>query len=293
MAGYSRTYTESENVKKLRQAAESLAASKPGDYVSANGERLSQLYSSLQNRPAFSYNPEEDGLYQAYRKQYTNLGRRAMEDTLGQAAALTGGYGSSYSQNAGQQAYDSYLIQLTNKIPELAQTARSAYDSEGDRLAQQYNLLSSQENQDYSRWRDTVSDYYTRLQQANSALNTERSFDYNAWRDGVADSQWQAQYDYNARRDAVKDSQWQAEYNLSLAKAAASSSGSSGSSGSKSSGKTEKTYDGMTDSQLTSKVKTLLTKFPAAQVSKILQGSASGLTATQAKRALTLLKGLV
>ena len=34
------------------------------------------------------------------------------QDTIGSAAALTGGYGNSYAQNAGNQAYNQYLLGL-------------------------------------------------------------------------------------------------------------------------------------------------------------------------------------
>ena len=46
-----------------------------------------------------------------------------MEDTLGKAAALTGGYASSYAQSAGQQAYNGYLQELAALVPELRQAA--------------------------------------------------------------------------------------------------------------------------------------------------------------------------
>ena len=43
-----------------------------------------------------------------------------MKDTMGQAAALTGGYGSSYAESSAQQQYDAYLQQLGDIVPELA-----------------------------------------------------------------------------------------------------------------------------------------------------------------------------
>ena len=76
----------------------------------------------------------------------------AMMDTLGQAATLTGGYGNSYAQGAGQQAYQSYLQGLNDKIPELYQLALERYDREGDRLYKGYTMLNEQEGQDYDRY---------------------------------------------------------------------------------------------------------------------------------------------
>jgi guanine deaminase len=46
-------------------------------------------------------------------------GQQAMRDTMGQAAALTGGYGNTYAQQAGEQAYAAYLSRLNDVLPEL------------------------------------------------------------------------------------------------------------------------------------------------------------------------------
>ena len=43
-------------------------------------------------------------------------GRLAMMDSMGRAAALTGGYGSSYAQSAGQQAYQKQMDSLYSQF---------------------------------------------------------------------------------------------------------------------------------------------------------------------------------
>ena len=144
------------------------------------------------------------------------LGQQGMMDTMGQAAALTGGYGNSYAQTAGQQTYQGYLQQLNDRIPDLYQLALSKYQLEGNALADQYAMLGTREDQDYGRYRDSVSDYYAELQRLYSQFATEREYDYGKHidernyqyqqdRDAVSDQQWQTQYD-----EAVR--QWQAEY---------------------------------------------------------------------------------
>jgi hypothetical protein len=80
---------------------------------------------------------------------------------MGQAAAMTGGYGNSYAQSVGQQAYQGYLQQLTDKIPELYQIALSKYNSEGDELYKQHALYSDLFNTEYGQHRDAVGDYQT------------------------------------------------------------------------------------------------------------------------------------
>lgn len=71
-------------------------------------EQVRELFEKLQNQEKFSYDLNGDALYQQYKDQYTTQGKLAMMDTMGQAAALTGGYGNSYAQGVGQQAYHCY-----------------------------------------------------------------------------------------------------------------------------------------------------------------------------------------
>lgn len=52
---------------------------------------------------------DEAALFDQYADYYKRLGKLAMEDSTGRAAALTGGYGNSYAEVAGNQAYDSYI----------------------------------------------------------------------------------------------------------------------------------------------------------------------------------------
>ena len=59
---------------------------------------LERLYAAITGRPAFSYDPASDPVYNSYAQSYQRRGRLAMRNTMGQAAALTGGYGSSYAQ---------------------------------------------------------------------------------------------------------------------------------------------------------------------------------------------------
>lgn len=103
---------------------------------------LERLYAAITGRPAFSYDPASDPVYNSYAQSYRRRGRLAMRDTMGQAAALTGGYGSSYAQSVGQQQYDSYLQSLGEALPELYGMALQRYNAEGDALKTAWELAS-------------------------------------------------------------------------------------------------------------------------------------------------------
>lgn len=111
-------------------------------YQSGYQKQLDDTMDKILNREDFAYDLNGDALWKQYQDQYTRKGKMAMMDTMGQAAALTGGYGSSYGQAVGQQAYQGYLQEMNQFIPELYQMALQRYQMEGDRLNQQYDMLA-------------------------------------------------------------------------------------------------------------------------------------------------------
>lgn len=148
-------------------AALRAAQAKLPGYDDSYGDDLAGLYQQITGREPFRYDLDADMLYQQYRQQYMTQGQQAMRDTMGQAAGLTGGYGSTYAQNAGQQAYNAYLQQLNERIPELEERAYQRWQAEGDRLNQQYAMLRDLANDEYGKYRDAMSDYYTNVQLAD------------------------------------------------------------------------------------------------------------------------------
>lgn len=106
-------------------------------------EQLNSLYDQIMNRKPFQYDLNGDLLYRQMADQYTQLGQQAMRDTMGQAAALTGGYGNSYAELAGNQAYQQYLTALNQQIPDLYDRAYNVYQDDMDWLIQQYQLAAA------------------------------------------------------------------------------------------------------------------------------------------------------
>lgn len=208
-------YTESAAVKAAKDALDAQLAKKPGAYTSAWQNKLDEVLDKIQNREEFKYDLNGDALYQQYKDKYIQQGKMAMMDTMGQAAALTGGYGSSYAQSVGQQAYQEHLQGLNDKVPQLYQLALDKYKSDGDDLYNKYALLSDAESQDYGRYRDTVSDWQSEQDRLQGIYDSERNYDYNRYVDdrdytyGIwSDAEDRA---YQEQRDAIADQQWQQE----------------------------------------------------------------------------------
>lgn len=148
-------------------------------YVSRYQDKIDELTAQILGRAAFSYDPETDPTYQQYKEAYTRDGQRAMQDTLGQVSARTGGLASSYAGSAAQQTYDNYMAALEDKIPELRQLAYSMYQDEGDTQRANLEMLVALEQGDYAKYADLLAQY-----------NTDRSFDYGVHRDNISDERY-------------------------------------------------------------------------------------------------------
>ena len=121
---------------------------------SYNMGALEDAYSAIVGRDKFSYDVNSDATYQQYRDLYTAQGKLAQLDAQGQAAALTGGYGNSYAQTAGQQAYQGYLQKLNEVVPELYGMAYDQYQQEGQDLLNRYAMVKEMEDTRYGLAQD-------------------------------------------------------------------------------------------------------------------------------------------
>lgn len=179
-------------------------------YTSRYQNQIDDLTRQILNREAFSYDPEKDPTYQQYKESYTRSGERAMQDTLGQVSARTGGLASSYAGSAAQQTYDNYMGALADKIPELKQLAYSMYQDEGNTQRANLEMLVALEQGDYAKYADLLAQY-----------NTDRSFDYGVHRDNIGDERYNNEWNYSVGRDQIADKRYEdeTEYNRALAKA--------------------------------------------------------------------------
>ena len=200
-------YKASDTVAQAHAALQQQLAAKPGEYQSTWQGQINGIIDRILNREDFSYDVNSDALYQQYKDQYSTLGKLAMQDTMGQAAGLTGGYGSSYASTAGNQAYQSYLSQLNEVVPELYGMARDQYNQEGQELYNQYGLLTDQDSQDYGRYVDQYNQWASERDHLQGVYNDERNFDYGQYSDDKS-------YAYDEYRNAISDQQWEKNYEL-------------------------------------------------------------------------------
>ena len=192
-------------------------------------DQIKDMMSKIQNREEFSYDADTDPLFQQALASAMNSGKQAMQDTIGQASALTGGYGSTYATSAANQSYNAFIEDAYDNLPQYYQMALEAYQLEGDEMYRQLDMLNTADskefdrtltaydstfawrnqmyNESYSQFRDTKSDAFNSAnlqlniygQQANDAYNL-----YNATSD-YADTLYSREYD-----------KWYAEMNQAM-----------------------------------------------------------------------------
>lgn len=157
-------------------------------------DQTESLGQQLINYKPFTYDINSDVMYRQYKDQYQKLGQQAMADTMGQAAALTGGYGNSYAATVGNQAYQSYLQQLYDRIPELYNMALNNYNTNRSNLesalataSQLYNMEENRIDNDYQLLADKYNAYMSRY-------DTLSNRDYTAYSDALALAEQQRQF---------------------------------------------------------------------------------------------------
>lgn len=150
-------------------------------YKASYDDQLQEIYDKIVNRDKFTYDLNSDALYQQYADQYQLMGRQAMMDTMGQAAALTGGYGNSYASTAGNQAYQAYLQQLNNVVPELYGMALDQYNAEGDKLLTQYSMLGDMADDEYGKYQDALAQYWQNVNYQKQNADAAYDRGYTDW----------------------------------------------------------------------------------------------------------------
>ena len=182
------------------------------DFKYGNQAQLDAIMNSILNREKFSYDLNGDALYQQYKDKYTQQAKMAMGDAIGQASAMTGGYGNSYAQSVGQQMYQKEMQNLNDIVPELYQMAYDKYNQEGQDLYNQYGMLTDDYDRGYAKHMDGYnqlmdmlgikrSDYYDGAdlfyteqnnknsvadKEFNNAMEILNRNDSNAW----AEAEW-------------------------------------------------------------------------------------------------------
>lgn len=121
-------------------------------YKNPYSEQQQALIDKILNKPAFSYDFNEDPAYKAYEKKYGFYGEQARQDTLGDVAGMTGGIPSSYAVSAAAQAQNQWNSRLSDVIPELQNAAYNRYQNNIQNDFDASKLLADLDSTSYGRY---------------------------------------------------------------------------------------------------------------------------------------------
>lgn len=237
------TYKQGAMVSEAQKVLDDWESNKkPTDYTSPYADKINQQLDAILKGEKFNYDFNVDPIYRQMQDNFVKQGDLAMQNASAQAAALSGGYGSSYGTTAATQAYLQNMDELNDSALKLREQAYQAWIAQEEKKRQDLALLQQQEADAYGKHRDEVSDYNAERDYLYSKLTNEQNMD---WQKHLQENsnfendreyqealrQYMEQFDYQKERDKVADEQWQKSYELSKASKSSSGGSSSRSSG--------------------------------------------------------------
>ena len=161
-------------------------------------DKVREMMSKIEGRDKFSYDVDSDPLFQQALASAMNSGKSAMQDTIGQASALTGGYGSTYATSAANQAYNAFIEDAYDNLPQYYQMAMEAYQMEGDEMYRQLGMYDDADAKEYER---LLTAYDATYQHRNQMYNEE----YQQFRDSKTDAYNMANLQISEHGQLVSD----------------------------------------------------------------------------------------
>ena len=159
---------------------------------------VKNMMDKIMNREKFSYDVDNDPLFQQALASAMNSGKQAMQDTIGQASALTGGYGSTYATSVGNQSYNAYIEDAYDNLPQYYEMAWNQYQAEGDEMYRQLGMFTDADDREFNR---TVTGYEATSQYRNRMYDEA----YQMYRDNKSDAFSMANLELNMYGQRVND----------------------------------------------------------------------------------------
>ena len=225
LGGYARSYANfvpSQTYLKAMEYTQSLLDQLSSGRTSYT-DKVNEMLKNIENKEPFSYDMNSDTLFQNALASAMNSGQLAMQDTMGQAAALTGGYGSSYSQAVGNQAYNQEIQGAYDQLPEFYQLARDTYDKDLQQLYDKLDMYNTADALEYER----LANAYGANADAAARLYDQEYNNYWQTQNFNEDSRrWAAEMGYKDRQAKQSQDNWEQEYLLKAFDSANTSSDS-------------------------------------------------------------------
>lgn len=163
-------------------------------------DKINDIMGQIENRKPFAYDFNTDPLFQQQLQSAMRSGKLAMQDTMGQASALTGGYGSTYGQAVGNQAYNQSVSEAYDSLPDYYGLAYNAWQDETNGL---YNQLGMYQNADDTEFSRLANAYALNMQNAANMYDQEYN---NYWQNKQYLLDYAKQFSSNSSNEEETDS---------------------------------------------------------------------------------------
>ena len=173
-------------------------------------EQIQQALAAL-NQP-YVYDPNNPQAL-AVKENYTQAGQQAMENTLAQVSARTGGLASSYAGTAAQQQYNQYMQGMNDALLEVEQQAKQNWLADQGLKQANLQLLMAMASQD-------ENSYYNALNAQMAAQQYKDDLSYRQWQQQFSQQEYLNQLMYQNWQQGLTEDQWEFEkqqYQNSLA----------------------------------------------------------------------------
>lgn len=157
------------NYSSSTNNTESFTSSSSSDYTTYT-DALMESVTALLERDSFTYNLDDDAVFQSYADMYAREGDRAATNTLGEVATLTGGMASTAAVTAASQSQDYYTSKLSDVMPQLYAMAYDMYTAEGDDLRADIEMLASLSSAAYDRMESEFATNYAISSDASTSM---------------------------------------------------------------------------------------------------------------------------
>ena len=158
---------------------------KPAAYESQYQKKIDNVTGKLEGLGEFDYDPDADTAYKQYKDQYSRNAQKANRNAQANAAALTGGYTSSYGTQAGQNAYDATMANLDDVLDGLYNQSLGEYNAKKNGLETELAGLQKAESsarqtyqQNLDNWNEGLA---YRQNEYDSAYNEQQQQKSGFW----------------------------------------------------------------------------------------------------------------
>ncbi len=192
-----KAYAKRSSVEKTIDKLKEYSGSKTSgdiikEYQAETEDVRNQYLDRINNYKEFSYDPEKDPAFLAYREQYMDDAREAYDDAYGLGAARTGGYANSAATTSAARAYFSHMSDLADRMPELIDLAYDRHVGDFDMLINGLDIYGLPEDMLLMEYDANLDD----LERADAAAEA----DYNRDADN-RDFNYQKMLDEQERED--------------------------------------------------------------------------------------------